>query len=109
MTFLATSTFSILRGSYQSPTGDQVDSDDAVQHGIPGSVREVRSDETTISDGMPRQIRYLVGRFAADVDVRHEDRILDENTGAVYLVDGISEPGFAFFNVDKVLELRRAS
>lgn len=89
--FLATSTYSILRGQWTDPYGDAKDSDEPVHTRIPGSVQEIRSVPTLGSEGLARQITFLVGRLPERTDVRHGDRLRDERSGAVYMVDEIGK------------------
>ena len=101
---------SILRGTVKDSLGDLMESDEPVITGVPMSIREVASNETTVSEGMPRQVRFLVGRAAPGTDVRYEDRLKDEDNGRVYLVDGIDETGQSGILDQGIrLELRRTS
>ena len=108
--FLANSRVSILRGTYQNSVGDQVEADNAVYTGVLMSIREVASNETTVAEGMPRQVRYLVGRAPAGTDVKADDRLLDEDTGFIYFVDGVDEVSTSPIMDSGIrLELRRVS
>jgi len=108
--WLATSTFSILRGQAQDPFGDVMDLDSPIQTKVPGSVREVRSIVTTVSEGRGQQVRLLVGRLPAGTDVRPEDRIKDERSGKVFIVDAISlDPQSPIADTGVRLDLRRVS
>jgi hypothetical protein len=88
--FLATSTYAVLRGTTTDAWGDPKDLDNPVHSGIPGSVRLARSSVTTISDGRPQQIGFFVGRLPAGTDVQNEDRLQDERSGEVYIVDAVN-------------------
>lgn len=108
--FLANCTVSILRGTYKDPLGDPVENDVPTYTGIVASILEVASNETTMATGLPRQVRYLVGRLPAGTDVRYEDRLRDEDNGRVYQVDGIDEVSeSAILDSGVRLELRRVS
>lgn len=104
---------SILRGTYTDPLGDPVQSDTPTYENVPAAIREVASNETTISEGMPRQVRFLVGRLPVGTDIQYEDRIRIESgpkAGFVYQVDGIDETNqSAFLETGVRLELRRVS
>jgi len=107
---LANCRVSILRGTYKDPLGDPVESDNPTYTNIPASIREVASDETTMAEGMPRQVRILVGRLPTGTDIQYEDRLRDEDNGRVYLVDGIDEINqSAIMETGIRLELRRVS
>ena len=108
--FIANCRVSILRGTFKDPYGDPIESDTPVQTGVPMSILEVASNETTVAGGMPRQVRYLVGRAHPGTDIRHEDRLKDEDNGRVYFVDGIDEVSeSAILDSGTRLELRRVS
>lgn len=101
---------SILRGTTTDEFGDPVESDVPVYTGIPASIREVASNETTMAEGMPRQVRYLVGRLPTGTDIQYEDRLRDEDNGRIYQVDGIDETNqSAILDLGVRLELRRVS
>lgn len=111
--FIANCRVSILRGTFKDPFGDPIESDIPVQTGVPMSILEVASNETTMAGGMPRQVRYLVGRAHPGTDIRHEDRLKVEDgprANHIYLVDGIDEVSeSAILDSGTRLELRRVS
>jgi hypothetical protein len=108
--WLSTSTFSILRGTTTDQFGDPKDTDQPVRTGIPGSVREIRSIVTTISEGRGQQVRFLVGRLQAGTDIQNGDRIRDEHTGQVYIIDAIDPtPQSPILDTGVRLDLRRVS
>lgn len=107
---LANCKVSILRGTYKDALGDPVESDNPTYVDVPASIREVASNETTVAEGLPRQVRFLVGRVPVGTDIRYEDRLRDEDNGRVYQVDGIDEINqSAFLETGIRLELRRVS
>lgn len=108
--FMANSTFSVLRGTMTDAYGDPKDSEQPVQTGIPGSVMEVRSVITTVSEGRGQQIRLLVGRLPAQTNVRHGDRLRDERTGHIYIIDAIDPTAqSAILDSGVRLDLRRVT
>lgn len=110
---LANCRVSILRGNYTDPLGDPVQNDTPTYENVPASIREVSSNETTVAAGMPRQVRFLVGRVPSGTDVRYEDRLRIEDgprAGYVYQIDGIDETNqSAILELGTRLELRRVS
>jgi hypothetical protein len=101
---------SILRGTVKDPFGDPMEIETPLYENVPAAISEVASNETTVAEGMPRQVRYLVGRLPAGTDVQHEDRLRDEVSGQVYLIDGIDETASsAILDQGVRLELRRVS
>jgi len=108
--WLATSTYSILRGSTTDSFGDQKDRDVPTYTGIKGSVMLVRAGVTTESEGRAQTISYLVGRLPAGTDVQNGDRLQDEKTGETFIIDSIdSNPRSPIFNSGIRLELRHVS
>lgn len=107
---LANCTVSILRGTVMDPFGDPRDRDTPVHVDVPASIREVRSEVTTVSEGQPRQVRLLVGRVPVGTDIQHEDRLQDQATGQVYIVDAIDlDASSAIMDQGIRLDLRRVS
>jgi hypothetical protein len=107
MTWLATSTYSILRGKTTDAFGDPKDRDEAVETGVKGSVRLVRAGVTTESEGRAQTISYLVGRLPSGTDIQNGDRLQDEETGETFIVDSIdSNPRSPIMDTGVRLELR---
>lgn len=105
----ATTTVTILRGTTTDGYGDEVDTDTPVRTGVPASLIEQTRRVTTRDDPTPRIIRYTVGRVTAGTDVTDQDRIRDERTGAVYIVDAVSSMNTAALAADLRLDLRRTT
>lgn len=104
----ANATVSILRGTTTDAYGDTVDVATAVATGITASIIEQRHLSTNPVDGTVRQVRYVTGRVPAGTDVRVGDRLKDEATLVVYIVDGAPhQPGNAMRTNDIRLDLRR--
>lgn len=87
--WLATHRVSILRGTITDQFGDEKDRNDPVHSHVPASIRTVRNAITTIAEGRPQQVATLVGRVPAGTDIQPQDRLQDERTGVIYIVDGI--------------------
>jgi hypothetical protein len=109
MQAIATTTVSILRGTTTDAYGDERDTDTPVATGIPASLTEQSRRVTTRDDPTPRIVRYAVARLPARTDVTDQDRIRDERTGAVYIVDAVSGMANPAFEVDRRLDLRRTT
>jgi hypothetical protein len=108
--FLANCTVSILRGTVNDAWGDAKDLNNAVHTGIPASIMLVRSAVSTISDGRPQQVGFLVGRVPAGTDIQNEDRLQDELTGEVYIVDAVQlQARSAILDSGTRLDLRKVS
>lgn len=106
---IATTTIAILRGTTTDTWGDETDTDTAVRTGIPASLTEQTRRVTTRDDPTPRIVRYAVARVAAGTDVTDQDRVRDERTGAVYIVDAVSSMANPAVTPDLRLDLRRTT
>jgi hypothetical protein len=109
MQAVATTKVSILRGTTTDAYGDEADVDTPVYTGIPASLVEQSRRVTTRDDPSPRIVRYAVARVPADTDVTDQDRLLDERTGAKYIVDAVSGMDNPALRVDRRLDLRRTT
>lgn len=109
MLALATTTVTVYRGTSTDAYGDEQDTDTVVHTGIPASIVEQTRRTTTRDDPTPRVIRYAVGRVTAGTDITDQDRLLDERTGVVYIVEAVSSMASAAVAADLRLELRRTT
>ena len=106
---IATTTLAVLRGTTTDAYDDEQDTDTALYTGIPASLTEQTRRVTTRDDPTPRIVRYAVARVAADTDVTDQDRVRDERTGAVYIVDAVSSMANPAVTPDLRLDLRRTT
>jgi hypothetical protein len=109
MQAIATTRVSILRGTTEDAWGDEQDTDTPVYTGIPASLIEQSRRVTTRDDPTPRIVRYAVARVPARTDVTDQDRLLDERTGAKYIVEAVSGMDNPAIEVDRRLDLRRTT
>jgi hypothetical protein len=106
---IATTTLAVLRGTTSNAWGDEQDTDTPVHAGIPAALTEQTRRVTTRDDPTPRIVRYAVSRVAAGTDVTDQDRVRDERTGAVYIVDAVSSMANPALTADLRLDLRRTT
>jgi len=109
MQAIATTTVSILRGTTTDAFGDEQDTDTAIATGVPASLTEQSRRVTTRDDPTPRIVRYAVARVVAGTDVTDQDRVRDERTGAIYIVDAVSSMANPAVAADLRLDLRRTT
>jgi Mg-chelatase subunit ChlD len=109
MQAIATTLLTVLRGTTTDAYGDDQDTDTVVQTSIPASLTEQSRRVTTRDNPTPRIVRYAVARVAAGTDIRDQDRVRDERTGAVYIVDAPSSMANPAMAVDLRLDLRRTT
>lgn len=106
---IATTTITVLRGTTTDGYGDEADTDTPVRTGIPASLTEQSRRVTTRDDPTPRIVRYAVARVTAGTDITDQDRVRDERTGAVYIVDAVSQMANPAAAADLRLDLRRTT
>lgn len=100
-------TVSILRGETIDEYGDPKDSDVSVNSGVPMSIVEESRRVFLAVEGRLTIIREFIGRVRPGFDIRESDRLRDDKSGRVYLVEGISQPSLATGTSDKRIFLRR--
>ncbi|HEY9353679.1 MAG TPA: hypothetical protein VIP28_10525 [Nocardioides sp.] len=109
MLALATTTLTVYRGTTTDTYGDEQDTDTPVHTGIRASLTEQSRRVTTRDDPTPRIVRYAVARVTAGTDITDQDRLLDERTGAVYIVEAVSQMANPAVTADLRLDLRRTT
>lgn len=103
---MATTTCSILRGSTTDGYGDEADANTPVYTNVPISIMETNSTVATPEDPTPRVIRQVTARIGSDVDVTDGDRVKDELTGTIYMIDNVIRRGSPVYTPDTRLDLR---
>lgn len=109
MQAIATTTLAILRGTDTDDYGDEKDTDTPHATGIPASLVEQSRRVTTRDDPTPRIVRYAVARVPASTDITDQDRVRDERTSAIYIVEAVSSMDNPVFAVDRRVDLRRTT
>lgn len=109
MQAVATTQLAVLRGTTTDAYGDEQDTDTVVARNIPASLIEQSRRVTTRDDPTPRIVRYATARVPAGTDITDQDRVRDQRTGAVYIVDSTSRMANPALVVDLRLDLRRTT
>jgi hypothetical protein len=104
---IPTTTVSLLAGTTATDYGDEVDSNTAVATGVPASIIEGREVVATESDAQARVIRYYTGRVPVGTAVDSGQRIKDERSNQIYLIDNVTGPTNPAVPMDIRLDLRR--
>ena len=86
MSFLATTTITVLRGTATDRYGDEVDTETVVATRIPASILERPVQGARPASGRKDTQRGYALRVWGAVDVRQDDRIRDERTGLTFVV-----------------------
>lgn len=102
----ATGRYSILGSTVTvNEYGDEIESDGVRKAGVLGSVIERNRSVYNPDDSRVATIRVLIGRFAYGTDIRDGDRIKDEKTGEVFVVQSITRGTTWATKPDVVVEL----
>lgn len=108
MLALPTTTVSVLRGTTTDDYGDELDTDTVVASGIPASVLEQSRTVFDQATSTPMVVHTITGRVTRGTDIRLGDRLRDENTGQVYMVQNVNPQDNPLIQIDVRLELKRA-
>ena len=109
MTFLATTTADVLRGSTLNEYQDEVPGGAPIHSGVPVSILERSRITRDPSTGESRTMRYVVGRAVAGLDIRESDRVHDRRTGEIYAVLSLRTRGSIVGHADLEMELVRTT
>jgi hypothetical protein len=86
---LATTRGAILRGTTEDEFGEAIDADTpaAGLGDIPVAITETSRDVFDPADGSYRTVRVLTGRLPGNIVVQPGDRLRDNRTGEVFIID----------------------
>lgn len=102
-----TTTIAILRGTTTDTYGDPADNSTVAASGVLAGLGEQTRLTTTPVDGNPRVIHYTTVRVGYGTDLRAGDRIKDENTDLIYIVDETAQVQNPAIRMDLRAEIRR--
>jgi hypothetical protein len=86
MSFLATTRITIKRGTATDRYGDEVDTDTTVATDVGASILEKPVTGARPSSGRKDTPRGYFLRVWNSVDIRQDDRVVDQRTGLTYVV-----------------------
>ncbi|HEY9474678.1 MAG TPA: hypothetical protein VIS06_12610 [Mycobacteriales bacterium] len=109
MLSFATTTVSILGGSGTDEFGDPVDGTTVAASGVPASLVEVSRTVRDPTDPTPRIVRFTACRLPYGTAVTTANRIKDETTQAIYVIDSTTPPANPVFGQDIRLDLRKTT
>jgi hypothetical protein len=89
--------------------GDSVESAEPFATGIPAAIHTGRETVATESDPNAVVVWYFTGRVPAGTAITRDQRIRDEATGTIYLVDNVVDIPNAVMPQDVRLDLRRVT
>jgi hypothetical protein len=101
---------SVLRGTETNDYGDVVDGAAPVLAGIPASLLETSRRTYLPAEGAFRVVRSIVCRLPPRTQVLKGDRIRDERTNVVYVINDLNDnPGSPAHIPDVVVQLSRTT
>lgn len=108
---LASNLVSILRGTTTNQWGDQIDDPNAAEIavGIPACIEVTNTNAFDPATQQIRTIRTISGSIQSDIDVRETDRLRDDTTGVVWIVEQVTQRGGPGFVGDLDLVLKQVS
>jgi hypothetical protein len=111
MSYVPTTTISILRtpANTVNAWGDPIDTLDVAHAGIPASISETTRRLFGGSQSQDRVVRYATCHVYKGTDVLDNDRVKDDTTGDIYIVDIVRQNSSQVHASDVVLELRRTT
>lgn len=109
MNFVPTTTVSVLRGTGTDEYGDPVDVATVVATGLPASILERVQRVARADSGSPQVVTYFTARLNGDVSLQSGDRIEDERTGHIYVMDNFSQVASPIRINPVRLDLRRVA
>lgn len=113
MNAVPTTTISILGSpGGETPTdqyGDSVESADPTAVGIPAAIHTGRETVATESDANAVVVWYFTGRVPAGTAITAAQRVRDESTGEIYVVDNVVRVPSSTMPQDIRLDLRRVT
>lgn len=109
MISIPTTTVAILAGGSSSPWGDDIEGTEPRATGIPAAIHEGAIKVTTESDPQARAVRFYTGRLPHGTALANNERLQDEQTGAVYVVDAVTTPVNPALPQDVRVDLRRVT
>lgn len=105
----ATTTMTVLRGTTTDGFGDEVDLDTPVYTGLPFSLIEQSRRVSDPATGTPRIVRVVYGRTNAGTDLLTADRLRDERTGSVYVINAVTQQAGVGGTPDLRIDMERVT
>ena len=90
--FIPTTRVTIQRGTATDSYGDEIDSGQVHATGVPVVITEVQQRSFLPDEQRGGVTEQHIIRFRPAVDIREGDRVLDEHTGALYVITDVTTP-----------------
>jgi hypothetical protein len=102
-----TTTVAILGGTAsESEWGDPVEGSEVIRSGLPCAIHEQRRIVAPEHTSAPMAVRFWTGYLPHGTAVSGAQRLRDERSGTVYLIDHVSTPAHPGRPQDVQLDLR---
>jgi hypothetical protein len=102
-----TTTVSVLGGDGStSEWGDPIEGSDVLRSGVPAAIHEQRRVVVPEGGQQAIAVRYWTGYLPHGTEVTGAQRLRDDRTGVVYLIDHVSTPAHPARPQDMQLDLR---
>lgn len=105
---LSSGRYTVIRGSAANDYGDEVDGTAIVAQDVLGSVVERTRTNFDPASSRVDTVRFLVGRFNSNADIQDGDRIKDQKTEEVFVVNSVSRGANLIHKSDVVVDLTKA-
>lgn len=105
----ATTTVTVLRGTATDEFGDEVDTDTPLYTKVPFSLIEQNRRVFDPVTGTPRTVRVAYGRTNAGTPLLTADRLRDERTGSVYVINAVTQQAGVGGSPDLRVDLERVT
>ena len=103
-------TATVLRGTASNQFGDIIDAPVPLVTGVPVFLAETGKTVQDPASPTPRTIRQIICHVPAYLGLVNTDRVVDEATGDVFIIIGVTRPAtLTGAPVDVVLDLKRIS
>jgi hypothetical protein len=109
MNGIPNTTISILRGESEDAFGDSTDTATLAASGVLASIHEVRQFTSTRADLRLQQVGEMTLRIKYGTDIRIMDRVKDERSGLVYVINDVTQAPSWARKVDVRCRLRRVA
>jgi hypothetical protein len=106
---IPTTTVAILSGGSSSPWGDPIEGTTPRETGIPAAIHEGALKVMTESDPQARAVRFYTGRLPNGTVLADNERLQDERSGVIYVVDAVTTPANPALPQDVRVDLRRVT
>ena len=104
-----TTTVTVLRGTSTDDYGDPTDTLTEVMTELPASILERTQRVSKFGERAPQIITYYTCRLPGNTVLQADDRIKDETTGIIYVMDNYSQVANPLLVNDVRVDLRRVS